>query len=373
MACPKTPARDARGCGVRAVRLLLLVRGRAFGVFCKLCADASGCFLMVDTGRDSEESLLGVAAGVGTFALALLPFPGAVIDSLLEGPPNPFGVAGDTSGAPSLVDGLLLFDIAEAGRSGGGMLLSALKKLDLRLPFPPAGDEGSCDRLSTVLSESDWRLFFFPVFSLFSGSGSSGSTYSGLAVSSRNPALELALEDALEADLKPSRLPNISSSLPAFDEDVGRDGSLAWREGGRAKGLLNTGASFVFEEVVVEEVRGWPKLGIPLTRREEGTKDVRREFRVAGVAVEAVGWVLKGTSDALDVFFCSVEFVGRDIDEREGFFRSCSVEAGARNWDWLPDGLSTGSRDAGAGLGMPEGRGMEDCWSMVSRAIRGIA
>jgi hypothetical protein len=366
---------------VRAVRLLLLVRGRAFGVFCKLCAGASGCFLMVDTGRDSKESLLGVAAGVGRFALALLPFPEAVMDSLLEGPPNFFGVAGDTSGAPSLVDGLLLFDMAEAGRSGGGMLLSALKKLDLRLPFPPAGDEGSCDRLSTVLSKSDGRLFFFPVFSPCSGSGSGPSEreYSGLASLSRKPALELALEDALEADRKPSRLPNVSSYLPAFDEDVGRDGNFAWREGGRAKGRLKTGASFVLEEVVVYEVRGWPKLGIPLTRREEGAKDVRREIKVAGVAVEAVGavgavgWVLEGTSEALDVFFCSVEFVGRDIDEREGFFRSCSVEAGARNWDWLPDGLTTGSRDAGAGLGMPEGRGMEDCWSMVSRAIRGTA
>jgi hypothetical protein len=60
--------------------------------------------------------------------------------------------------------------------------------------------------------------------------------------------------------------------------------------------------------------------------------------------------------------------VGRDIDESEGFFRSVSVDAGARNWDWLAEGRSTGSRDAG--LGMPEGRGMEDCWSIVCRAIR---
>lgn len=36
-----------------------------------------------------------------------------------------------------------MLDIAEAGRSGGGMLLSALKKLDLRLPFDCAGEEGS--------------------------------------------------------------------------------------------------------------------------------------------------------------------------------------------------------------------------------------
>jgi hypothetical protein len=227
IACPKRLATDPRGCGVRAVRLLLLVRGRALGVFCKLCAGASGCFLTVDTGRDSEASLLGVAAGVGTFTLALLPFPGAVIDILLEGPPSFLGVAGSACGAPSLVDGLLLFDIAEAGRSGGGMLLSALKKLDLRLPFPAAGDDGSCERLSIVLSESDGRLFFLSVFSTCSGSGSSESAYSGLASLSRSPARELALEEARDADLKPSRLPNVSSSLPTFDEDAGRGGGFA--------------------------------------------------------------------------------------------------------------------------------------------------
>jgi hypothetical protein len=309
---------------------LLLVRGRAFGVFCKLCAGASGCFLTVEAGRDSEESLLGVAAGVGTFALALLPLPGAVIDSLFEGAaPSLFGVAGSGCGAPSLVDGLLLFDMAEAGRSGGGMLLSAVKKLDLRLPFPPAGDEGSCDRLSMVRSERDGRLFFFSVFSTFSGSGSLCTAYSGLASLSRNPALELALEEALEADLKPSRLPNVSSSLPAFDEEGGREGGFAWREGGRAKGLLKTGASLVFDDAV--DVRGWPKQGIPLTRREEGASDVRREFELAGVAVENVEEGLEGTSDARDVFFWSVELVGRDIDCREGFLRSVSVEAGARS------------------------------------------
>jgi hypothetical protein len=61
------------------------------------------------------------------------------------------------------VDGLLplLFDMAEAGRTGGGMLLSALKKLDRRLPLPGAGDDGRLDRLSIVLSESDGRLFLF--------------------------------------------------------------------------------------------------------------------------------------------------------------------------------------------------------------------
>ena len=121
----------------------------------------------------------------------------------------------------------------------------------------------------------------------------------------------------------------MSSSLPAFDEDGGREGGFAWREGGRAKGFLKAGASLVFEETV--DVRGWLKLGIPLTRREEGARDVRRDFELAGVAVENVEGGLEGTSDALDVFFWSVELVGRAIDWREGFLRSVSVEAGARS------------------------------------------
>jgi hypothetical protein len=49
------------------------------------------------------------------------------------------------------------------------------------------------------------------------------SNDSGESSLSRNPALELAREDALEADLKPSRLPSVSSSLAGFDEDVGRE------------------------------------------------------------------------------------------------------------------------------------------------------
>ena len=88
------------------VRLLLFVNGRGLGVFCKFCAGANGCFLTVDTGCRIEERLLGVATGVLTCALTLL-FPGAVMDSLFEGAPNRFGVAGIGCGAPSLVDGLL--------------------------------------------------------------------------------------------------------------------------------------------------------------------------------------------------------------------------------------------------------------------------
>jgi len=121
-----------------------------------------GCFLTVDTEREIDVVLLGVIVDVVTLALALR-LPGAVIDSLLDGPPSLLGVAGATCGAPSLVEGLLSLDIAEAGRSGGGMLLSALKKLDLRLPFFGAGDEGSCERLSMVLSERDCLLFFLSI------------------------------------------------------------------------------------------------------------------------------------------------------------------------------------------------------------------
>jgi hypothetical protein len=126
------------------------------------------------------------------------------------------------------------------------------------------------------------------------------------------------------------------------------------------------------------EVRRWPKLGIPLTRREEVDEeatDVRLELELAGAgagAFDDVRGLLEYASDALDDFFCSVDVVGRDMDERDGFLRNCSVDAGARSWEWLLEGLSTGSRDAGAGLGMPDGRGMDEDWSMVmvSRAIR---
>ena len=80
---------------------------------------------------------------------------------------------------PSLVVGLLpLLDIAEAGRSGGGMLLSALKKLDLRLPFPAAGEEGSCERLSIVRSEREGRDFLVAAIS-GACSGSMGDSASG--------------------------------------------------------------------------------------------------------------------------------------------------------------------------------------------------
>jgi hypothetical protein len=132
--------------------------------------------LMVETGRTTEGVLVGVAMGAGTLALMLLR-PGAVIESLPEAVPNLLGVAGIKGRVPSLVLGLLpLLDIADAGRNGGGMLLSALKKLDLRRPLATAGDAGSWARLSTVRSESDGRDFFLVAFS---GSSSSSKTWSG--------------------------------------------------------------------------------------------------------------------------------------------------------------------------------------------------
>jgi hypothetical protein len=177
MACPKTPPREGRDFGVRATMLLLSDKGRAFGVFWRFCASDKGSFLTVETGRTVDGVLLGVAVGVWTLALILL-FPGAVMESLPAEAPNRFGVAGMGWTVPSLVVGLLpLLDMAEAGRNGGGMLLSALKKLDLRLPLPGAGDDGSWARLSMVLSDSDGRDFFFVAVS---SSGSFSKTCSGL-------------------------------------------------------------------------------------------------------------------------------------------------------------------------------------------------
>ena len=108
---------------------------------------------------------------------------------------------------------LLVLDMADAGRGGGGMLLSALKKLGRRLAFPTAGEDGSCDRLSMVLSDSDGRDFFLGDFS---GSVALSSINSDSESLSRKPALELACDEALEADLNPSRLPSASSSLLGF-------------------------------------------------------------------------------------------------------------------------------------------------------------
>jgi hypothetical protein len=190
---------------------------------------------MVETGL-SEGVLVGVAVAVETLALMLL-LPGAVIDSLPDAAPNRLGVAGSGWKVPSLVLGLLpLLDIADAGRDGGGMLLSTPKKLDLRRPLPAAGEDVSAAMLSTVLSESEGRDFFFVAFS---GSSSSSMAWSGSGSGwgsgswSRNPALDPAREEALEAERKPSKLPSASSSC-GFGT-AGRGGGFeAWRDGGRA-------------------------------------------------------------------------------------------------------------------------------------------
>jgi hypothetical protein len=128
---------------------------------------------------------------------------------------------------PSLVVGLLppLLDMAEAGRSGGGMMLSALKKLDRRLPFPPAGEDGSWARLSMVLSDSDCLLGFFLVAVWGSGESSSSVTRVGSSPMSWKPALDPAREEALDADRNPSKLPNASSSLLTLN-GAGRGGTF---------------------------------------------------------------------------------------------------------------------------------------------------
>ena len=95
--------------------------------------------------------------------------------------------------------------------------------------------------------------------------------YSGEELLSWKPAREPALEEALDAERKPSKLPSPSSSLLALGVRRGWDGVRAWREGGRAKGFLKAGA---FWELV--RGGGGPELGILLTRRAaDGTSEAR--------------------------------------------------------------------------------------------------
>lgn len=95
-----------------------------------------------------------------------------------------------------------------------------------------------------------------------------------------------------------------------------------------------------------------------------GARDARLELPFAAVAVAvAVAGVVDRAREVRDGFFCrdDVGGFGLDIDEMEGFLRSCPVdEAGRSRWDWLSGaGASTGSREVG--LGIPEVRtGMED-------------
>lgn len=199
---------EGRDFGVLASIVLLLDNGRSFGVVCMFCKGLRGCFLMVEAGLASDDVLLGVVVALVAMAALTLLLPGAVIDPRCAPAASLLGVVGAAWGVPSLVIGLLPFPNAEAGLSGGGMDLSPLKKLDLRLVLLPAGDEGSCERLSIVLSDRDGRAFLGAGFAA-SVSFSCSRTCS--TSSSRNPALEPARDDAREAERNPSKSPSTSS------------------------------------------------------------------------------------------------------------------------------------------------------------------
>lgn len=271
--------------------------------------------------------------------------------------------------------GLLpLLDMAEAGRRGGPMVLSAVKKLDLRRVLLAARDEGSCDRLSTVLSDSEGRDFFLGVGcargerSTATESDSTADSLVGSCSSScslsRKPALDSARDDAREADRKPSSLPSVSSSCGVRSERADETGGLDWRDGGRAKGRRNAGVLLVGAAAVVVLVMGRSRmmLGMPLTRREAATG----ALLAGGLAIEA-----------RDAFLCSVAVAVAvaPMVEREGFLRSWSDEAGARSCEWLTEERRTGRREvAGRGMaeGIPEtGRGSEEARGSVMAGVGG--
>jgi hypothetical protein len=260
--------------------------------------------------------LLGVPGTLGATVALILLLLGTVMDSLEDCGASLRGVV---SVAPSLVVGRPPFDIAEAGLNGGGIEFSALKKLDRRLPFAPAGDGGTCERLSIVRSESEGRTFLILGF-VSSTSRSFSGIYICSGSASRKPACESARDEALEAERKPSKSPSTSSSLFILEALVGWETVLVWRDDGRPMGFLNVGA---FEVEV--DVRACPLAGTARLVDEVALKGARFEFVFA---VEAVKGVLVRASDARDVFFCSkVEgWLVRDIDESEGFF--CSDEGG---------------------------------------------
>ena len=228
--------------GVREVVFLLAESGAGLDRVRVLWIGVKAGFLMAVVGRDRDEMRLGVVVGVEKLALALL-LPGTVMEMREDGALGLLGVTGRRLAVPSLVVGLLpllLLDIADAERRGGAMLLSWLKKLDLRpLLLLFAGEEGSWARLSTVLSDSDGRGF---LFATSARSASASGTHSGDELLSCKPACEPALEEALEAARKPSRLPSPSSSLLVAGVRSDWEGVLVWREGGRAKGFLKAGA-----------------------------------------------------------------------------------------------------------------------------------
>ena len=244
MAWPYDSPSEDRAIGVREVVFLLAESGAGLDRVRVLWIGVKAGFLMAVVGRDRDEMRLGVVVGVEKLALELL-LPGTVMEMREDGALGLLGVTGRRLAVPSLVVGLLpllLLDIPDAERRGGAILLSWLKKLDLRpLLLPFAGEEGSWARLSTVLSDSDGRGFLLATSAESTFTPTSG-TYSGDELLSWKPAREPALEDALEAARKPSRLPSASSSLPVIGARSCWEGVLVWREGGRAKGFLKAGA-----------------------------------------------------------------------------------------------------------------------------------
>lgn len=113
-------------------------------------------FRNCDVDFAADSVLLGVVVVLPT-ALALTALlPGRVLDPARLSP-RLRGVVG-ARGVPSLVLGRLWSPVQKAGRAGGGILLSTLKKLDF-LTELPIGEDGSCCKLSIVRSDSDMRDF----------------------------------------------------------------------------------------------------------------------------------------------------------------------------------------------------------------------
>lgn len=117
---------------------------------------------------------------------------------------------------------------------GGGIELSALKKLDRLLPLLPAGEAGTCDRLSIVLSDNDGRTFL--------GAGATtGAVSTGLISSSNADSGSGSRSPALEDDRNASKSPNTSLSCARLVDVVDDRGvALVCRDGGRPMGFLNT-------------------------------------------------------------------------------------------------------------------------------------
>lgn len=126
IACPNVPTADGHALGPLDSRFLLLdITVDLVGVWI-FCVGTNAGFLIAVVGRDADEIRLGVVAGVEATALTLL-LPGTVIDRREEAALDLLGVVSSRLAVPSLVVGLLpllLFDMADAGRRGGGILLS---------------------------------------------------------------------------------------------------------------------------------------------------------------------------------------------------------------------------------------------------------